>query len=203
VLARAVQPHLAQALGQPVLVDNRSGAGGNVAGAEVVHNGNDGHTFLLVPSTLESVNPSMFSKMPFDPQRDLRPAAQLANSQLFLFVRASLGVDTLEAFIAHAKKNPDKLSYGSAGNGTTPHLAAELLKQASGITAAHALPGRCARDAGSDGGPDRLRLWPCNPVSHGSGGQAEGARGGQPPARGRGARDPHFRRSRHRRRVCR
>lgn len=137
VLARAVQPHLAQALGQPVLVDNRSGAGGNVAGAEVVHNGNDGHTFLLVPSTLESVNPSMFSKMPFDPQRDLRPAAQLANSQLFLFVRASLGVDTLDAFIAHAKKNPDKLSYGSAGNGTTPHLAAELLKQASGITAAH------------------------------------------------------------------
>jgi tripartite-type tricarboxylate transporter receptor subunit TctC len=141
VLARAVQPHLAQALGQPVLVDNRSGAGGNVAGAEVVHNGNDGHTFLLVPSTLESVNPSMFSKMPFDPQRDLRPAAQLANSQLFLFVRASLGVDTLEAFIAHAKKNPDKLSYGSAGNGTTPHLAAELLKQASGITAAHAPTG--------------------------------------------------------------
>jgi len=138
VLARAIQPHLSAALGQPVVVDNRGGAGGNVAGAEVARNGGDGHTFLLVPSTTESVNPAMFASMPFDPQRDLRPVGLLANSQLFLFVRASLGVETLEAFIAHAKKHPNTLSYGSAGNGTTPHLAGELFKQAAGITAAHA-----------------------------------------------------------------
>jgi tripartite-type tricarboxylate transporter receptor subunit TctC len=137
VLARTVQPHLAEALGQPVLVDNRGGAGGNVAATEVVRNGGDGHTILLVPSTTESVNPSIFARMPFDPQQDLRPVALLANSQLFLFVRASLGVDTLEAFVAHARKHPDTLSYGSAGNGTTPHLAGELLKQAAGVSATH------------------------------------------------------------------
>lgn len=138
VLVRIVQPHLTEALKQPVVVDNRGGAGGNVAGVEVVRNGSDGHTFLLVPSTTESVNPTMFTSMPFDPQKDLRPVAQLANSQLFLFVRSSLGVDTLEAFIAHAKKNPNALTYGSAGNGTTPHLAGELLKKSAGISATHA-----------------------------------------------------------------
>lgn len=137
VLARAVQPHLSDALKQTVLIDNRGGAGGNVAGVEVVRNGGDGHTFLLVPTTTESVNPSMFPNMPFDPQRDLRPVALLANSQLFLVVRSSLGVDTLEAFVSHAKKHPNTLTYGSAGNGTTPHLAAELFKQAAGVTAAH------------------------------------------------------------------
>ena len=77
----------------------------------------------------------MFASMPFNPQRDLRPVALLANSQLFLFVRSSLGVDTLEAFVEYARKRPDPLNYGSAGNGTTPHLAGELLKQATGIPA--------------------------------------------------------------------
>ncbi|MDH2049674.1 Bug family tripartite tricarboxylate transporter substrate binding protein [Achromobacter marplatensis] len=138
VLARTVQPHLAEALKQTVIVENRGGAGGNVAGAEVVRNGSDNHTFLLNPSTTESVNPLMFASMPFDPQRDLRPVALLANSQLFLFVRSSLGVDTLEAFVEYARKQPNPLNYGSAGNGTTPHLAGELLKQATGIQATHA-----------------------------------------------------------------
>lgn len=136
VLARTVQPHLSDAFKQTVIVENRGGAGGNVAGAEVARNGGDNHTFLLNPSTTESVNPLMFTSMPFDPQRDLRPVGLLANSQLFLFVRSSLGVDTLEAFIEYGRKHP--LNYGSAGNGTTPHLAGELLKQASGIDATHA-----------------------------------------------------------------
>lgn len=138
VLARIVQPHLAEAFGQPVLVENRGGAAGNIAGTEVARNGGDGHTFVLVPSTTESVNPALFSSMPFDPQKDLRPVAQLANSQLFLFVRSTLNVDTLQAFIDYAKKHPNTLSYGSAGNGTTPHLAGELFKQATGVTATHA-----------------------------------------------------------------
>lgn len=137
VLARALQPHLSAALGQPVLVDNRSGAGGNVAAVEVVRNGGDGHSFLLTPSTTVSVNPSLFARLPYDPQRDLRPVALIANSQLFLFVRASLALDTLEAFVAHARKHPNTLSYGTAGNGTTPHLAGELFKRAAGITATH------------------------------------------------------------------
>ena len=135
---RAPCSRTAEALKQTVIVENRGGAGGNVAGAEVARNGGDNHTFLLNPSTTESVNPLMFASMPFNPQRDLRPVALLANSQLFLFVRSSLGVDTLEAFVEYARKRPDPLNYGSAGNGTTPHLAGELLKQATGIPATHA-----------------------------------------------------------------
>ena len=77
VLARTVQPHLAEALKQTVIVENRGGAGGNVAGAEVARNGGDNHSFLLNPSTTESVNPLMFASMPFNPQRDLRPVALL------------------------------------------------------------------------------------------------------------------------------
>lgn len=149
VLARAIQPQLSEALGQPVLIDNRGGAGGNVAGAEVVRNGNDGHTFLITVSTTESVNPSMFARMPFDPQKDLQPVGLLANSQLFLTTRPTLEVGTVKDLVAHAKTNPNKLSYGSAGNGTTPHLAGELFKQGAGITAAH-VPYRGAAPAIQD-----------------------------------------------------
>ena len=137
VMSRSLQQPLAEALGQPVIIDNRGGAGGNVAGSEVVRNGSDGHTFLVTVSTTESVNTSMFSSMPFDPEKDLQPVALLANSQLFLITRPTLAASNLKDFVAGAKANPGKLSYGSAGNGTTPHLAGELLKQSAGITATH------------------------------------------------------------------
>lgn len=143
VLARLIQPQLSEALGQPVVIENRGGAGGNVAGTEVARNGGDGHTFLVTTSTTESVNPSMFARMPFDPQKDLQPVGLLANSQLFLIARPTLEPNTLKDFIAYTKANPNKMSYGSAGNGTTPHLAGELLKQNAGITATH-LPYRGA-----------------------------------------------------------
>lgn len=137
VMMRSLQPQLGEALGQPIIIDNRGGAGGNVAGAEVVRSGGDGHTFLVTTSTTESVNPTMFNRMPFDPQKDLLPVALLANSQLFLITRPTLSPNTLKEFVAYAKANPGKLSYGSAGSGTTPHLAGELLKQSAGITAVH------------------------------------------------------------------
>ena len=137
VMARSIQPQLSEALGQPVVIENRGGAGGNVAGTEVARNGGDGHTFLITTSTTESVNPSMFARMPFDPQKDLQPVGLLANSQLFLITRPTLEPNTLKDFIAYAKAHPNKMSYGSAGNGTTPHLAGELLKQSAGITATH------------------------------------------------------------------
>lgn len=137
VMMRALQQPLGDALGQAVIIDNRAGAGGNVAGTEVARNGADGHTFLVTTSTTESVNPSMFARMPFDPQKDLQPVALLANSQLFLVTRPTLAANTIQEFVEYAKANPGKLSYGSAGNGTTPHLAGELLKQSAGITATH------------------------------------------------------------------
>jgi tripartite-type tricarboxylate transporter receptor subunit TctC len=137
VLSRTIESPLSKALGQQVVIDNRGGAGGNVGGVEVARNGGDGHTFLIAPSTLESVNPLIFPRMPFDPQKDLMPVALLANSHLFLLVRPTLPVNTLKEFLAYAKAHPGTLSYGSAGNGTTPHLAGELLKQGAGITATH------------------------------------------------------------------
>ena len=137
VMARALHPQLAEAFGQPVVIDNRSGAAGNVAGAEVVRNGNDNHTFLITVSTTESVNPTMFQRMPFDPSKDLLPVALLANSQLFLITKPTLQANTVREFVDYARANPNTMSYGSAGVGTTPHLAGELLKQSAGITATH------------------------------------------------------------------
>lgn len=149
VMARMLTPQLSEALGQPVVIDNRAGAGGNVAAAELVRNGGDDHTFMVNVTTLESVNPLMFDRMPFDAAKDLQHVALLANTQLFLIVRPTLPVNNIKEFVVYAKANPGKLSYGSAGNGTTPHIAGELFKQTTGIFATH-IPYRGAAPAIQD-----------------------------------------------------
>ena len=137
VLIRLLVPQLSEALGQPVVIDNRGGASGNVAAVEVARNGGDGHTLLVNVTTLESVNPIMFERMPLDPSKDLQHVALLANTQLFLVTRPTLASSTLAEFVAYARANPGKLSYGSAGNGTTPHVGGELFKQTAGVFATH------------------------------------------------------------------
>ena len=137
VLIRMMLPQLTEALGQPVIIDNRSGASGNVAAAEVARHGGDGHTFLINVTTLESVNPLMFDRMPVNPSKDLQHVALLANTQLYLVIKPTLAANTLADFVSYAKANPDKLSYGSAGSGTTPHIGGEMFKQATGINATH------------------------------------------------------------------
>ena len=148
VMARMLQPQLSEALGQAVVIDNRGGGGGNVAAAEVARNGGDGHTFLVNVTTIESVNPLMFERMPFD-AKDLQHVALLANTQLFLVTRPTLEVNNLKEFVAYARAHPGKLSYGSAGNGTTPHIAGELFKQNTGVFATH-IPYRGAAPAIGD-----------------------------------------------------
>ncbi len=137
VMVRTIQTPLSEALGQPIIVENRGGAGGNVAAVEVARNARDPHVFLVTPTTTESVNPSVFPSMPLDMQKDVVPVALLANSHLYLFVRSTLPVNNVKEFIEYAKANPNTLKYGSAGNGTTPHLGVELLKQSANITATH------------------------------------------------------------------
>ncbi|WP_326537406.1 Bug family tripartite tricarboxylate transporter substrate binding protein [Pseudorhodoferax sp.] len=137
VLIRMLAPQLGEALGQPVVIDNRGGAGGNVAAVETARNGADGHTFMVNVTTLESVNPIMFEKMPVDPGQELQHVALLANTQLFLATRPTLPPNTVAEFVAYAKANPGKLSFGSAGNGTTPHVGGELFKQTAGFFATH------------------------------------------------------------------
>lgn len=149
VMIRMLVPQLTEALGQPVVIDNRGGASGNVAAVEAVRNGGDGHTFLINVTTLESVNPVMFERMPVDPAKDLQHVALLANTQLFIVTRPTLAPNTLAEFVAYAKANPGKLSYGSAGNGTTPHVGGELFKQTAGIFATH-IPYRGAAPAIQD-----------------------------------------------------
>lgn len=137
VMSRVLQQPLQEALGQTIVIDNRGGAAGNLAAAEVVRNGGDGHTFLVTVTTTESVNPVMFTNLSYDPAKDLQPVALLANSQLFLVTKPGLAPNTLAEFIAYAKARPGQLSYGTPGAGTTPHLAGELFKQGAGVFAAH------------------------------------------------------------------
>ena len=149
VMARMLVPQLNEALGQPVLIDNRAGASGNIAAVEMVRNGGDGHTFMVNVTTIESANPVMFERMPFDPAKDLQHVALLANTQLFLVTRPNFPANNLKEFVAYAKANPGKLSYGSAGNGTTPHIGGELFKQSTGVVATH-VPYRGAAPAIQD-----------------------------------------------------
>ena len=135
VVARTAQTHLAQALGQPVVIENRGGAGGNVAAAEVVR-ASDSHTFLLTASTTESVNPFIYPRMPFDVQTDLKHVAVMAKLQSFLFARPNFPAANLNEFIAEARRNP-KMNYGSAGTGTNLHLAGELLAKAGRFNVTH------------------------------------------------------------------
>jgi tripartite-type tricarboxylate transporter receptor subunit TctC len=149
VMIRLLVPQLSEALGQSVVIDNRGGASGNVAAVETARNGADGHTFMVNVTTLESVNPVMFERMPIDPAKDLQHVALLANTQLFLVTRPTLAVNTVAEFVAYARANPGKLSYGSAGNGTTPHVGGEMFKQTAGIFATH-IPYRGAAPAIQD-----------------------------------------------------
>ena len=149
VMSRAIAPQLGEALGQPVIVDNRGGASGNVAAIELLRSAADQHSFMVNVTTLETVNPLMFAKMGFDPAKDFKHVALLANTQLFLITRPNFPASNLKEFVAYARANPGKLSYGSAGNGTTPHIGGELFKQQAGIQAVH-VPYRGAAPAIQD-----------------------------------------------------
>ncbi len=149
VLMRTLQKTVSDGLGQAVVIENRGGAGGNVAALEVLRSGADGHTFLVAPTTLESVNPVLYPSMGFDPSRELQPVALLANSHLFLIARPGLEASSLKELAALARARPGRLAYGSAGNGTTPHLAGELFKQSGNLFITH-IPYRGAAPAIQD-----------------------------------------------------
>lgn len=149
VLARAISMPLQQALGQPVLVDNRAGASGMI-GAEVVAKAHaDGHTLLMTAGSTITTNPFIYAKIPYDTAKDLVPVAAVAQIILFLLVRPNLPVKNMREFLAYLKANPGKLSYGSAGNGTGLHLAGEMLKSQAGVFAVH-VPYRGAAPALQD-----------------------------------------------------
>ena len=148
VMARVMAQSLGEALGQPVLVDNKPGAGGNVAATEVIRAPADGYTFLIAPTSVETANPFLF-KQTISPAKDLTPVAGVGRSQMYLVVKPQSTFKDAREFIAYAKANPGKLSYASAGPGTPPHLAAEMFKRVTGIFATH-IPYRGAAPALQD-----------------------------------------------------
>lgn len=149
VMARVVSQPLGEALGQPVVIENKGGANGNVAADAVAKSPPDGYTLLVSSTGIESVNPLLFARMPFDAQKDLSPVAALGRIQLFLTTKPGSDFKTVAAFVQQARSQPGKMSYGSAGAGSTPHLAGELFKQQAGFFATH-IPYRGAAPALQD-----------------------------------------------------
>jgi tripartite-type tricarboxylate transporter receptor subunit TctC len=148
-IARAIAVPLQEALGQAVVVENRAGSGGNIGGDVVAKSPADGYTLLMSSGGMVSVNPHIYPKMPFDPAKDLVPVASAARVLVFLTVRTALPVNNIQEFIAYARANPGKLSYGSPGNGSSPHLAGEMFKNQAGLFAVH-VPYRGAAPALQD-----------------------------------------------------
>ena len=148
-MARAIGQPLSEALGQPVVIENRAGANGNIGGEAVAKAPNDGYTLLMSSGGMVSINPHLYAKMAFDPTKDLIPVAAAARVLVFLEVKPTLPVDSVKEFLAYMKANPGKLSFGSPGNGSSPHLAAEMMKAQTGLDAVH-VPYRGAAPAMQD-----------------------------------------------------
>jgi tripartite-type tricarboxylate transporter receptor subunit TctC len=149
LMARLLQPKLQVALGQPVIVDNRGGAAGNIGTDQVAKSGADGHTLLLAASGPMAVNKSLYKNLAFDPLKDLTPVTQISSFPLVLEVHPSVPATDLPSFIAYLKANPGKVSFASAGSGTPQHLAGELFKAMTGTFMVH-IPYRGAGPALSD-----------------------------------------------------
>ena len=136
-IARAISLPLQEALGQPVVVENRAGSNGNIGGDLVAKTPADGYTLLMSSGGMVSVNPHIYPKMPFDPAKDLEPVAAAARVLVFLVSKPALPVNNIAELISYIKANPGKLSYGSAGSGSSLHLAGEMFKSQAGLFAVH------------------------------------------------------------------
>ncbi len=148
-IARVVSQPLQEALGQPVLIENRGGANGNIGGEVAARAPADGYTLLMSSGGMVSVNPHIYPKMAFDPAKDLIPVAAAARVLVFLVTKPSLPPENIKDFIAYVKARPGKLSYGSPGTGSSPHLAGEMFKSQAGLYAVH-VPYRGAAPALQD-----------------------------------------------------
>ena len=149
VVARAVAVPLGEALSQQVIVENRPGANGMIGADAVAKSAADGYTLLMSSGGTVSVNPHLYPSMPFDAQKDIMPVAAAARVLVFLVVRPEVAARDVREFIALARARPGKLTFGSPGNGSSPHIAAEMFKRATATYMVH-IPYRGAAPALTD-----------------------------------------------------
>ena len=124
-MARIFSKKLEQALGQPVVIENRTGAGGNIAGEMVARAAPDGYTILLANSGILAANAQLYKRTGFDAEKDFTPITRVGAQANVLVINPAVPAKTLKELIAYAKANPGKLSYASGGHGSSPHLAAD------------------------------------------------------------------------------
>jgi len=137
IVARSIAAEMEKGLGQPIVIDNKPGGGGNVAMVEVAHADPDGYTLIIGHVGSLAMNPFMYDKLPYDVDKDFAAVSLLAIVPAIFVVHESVPAKNLREFVALAKKEPGKLNYGSAGNGSAGHLAMEYLKQVTGIDIQH------------------------------------------------------------------
>lgn len=137
IRARWLAERLGPALGQPVLVENNATAGGSVAAEQVARAAPDGHTLLLTHQGIAAINPHLYARLGYDALADFAPVARFGIGQQALVVPAASPLGSVAELLAHARARPGAMNYGSNGNGTPPHLAAEQLKRLAGIDVVH------------------------------------------------------------------
>ena len=137
IASRAIATELAKVLGQSVNVENRPGAGGNLAGAEAARSAPDGLTLFMTTSGINAINPVLYAKMPFDPIKDLAPVVALVSLSNVLVVHPSLKAHSVADVIAMAKAEPGRLNYASSGSGTSIHMSGEMFKYLAQVDILH------------------------------------------------------------------
>jgi len=136
VVARILQKELAPALGQPIIIENRPGAGSTIGTDAVAKAAPDGYTLVMV-STTHVISPHLYKKMTYDPIRDFAPVMKLVEGPYVMVVHPSLGVSTVQEFVALAKKRPNEIFFASSGNGSAQHLVGALFMQMAGVKLTH------------------------------------------------------------------
>ncbi|MGE8317342.1 MAG: Bug family tripartite tricarboxylate transporter substrate binding protein [Comamonas sp.] len=137
ILARVVGQAMSESLGQPVVIDNRAGAGGNIGGQFASRAPADGYTIFMGTVGTHAINEWLYAKMPFKPNQDFAPLTRVANVPNLLVAHPSQPFKTVKELIAYAKANPGKVNFGSPGNGSSPHLSGELFDSLAGVKMTH------------------------------------------------------------------